>query len=567
MRRMRFAAVLVIAFSIVGLVACGGGSSSTPTPPPVPTLTSMTVTAGGSSVTAGKTLQFTATGHYSDGSTKDLTSTATWSSSDTTVATINASGVATGVKAGSAMISATSGTVSGNMAVTVAAAAPVLNSIALTTTQTSVPLGGTQQVVATGTYSDGSTANISSSATWSSSNTSVISVNSSGLATAMAATGSADITASSNGVTSPTLTLSAAAAAQNSIMIMPSAITLAKFQWVKPYVYAVYTDNSVQDVTGQSALSLDTNGMNFVNLTSARAGILAGKAAGTATLTASYSTFTQTASVTVSGNLSAIAVAPKTATIHQGGEQLFTMSGTFDSGGSLSPMKFVTWNADATTVAAFGGPNSDTANGMGAGSTTIRGNLSGLEDTATLTVDGFTLQSFTITPASPINMARNVTVQLTATGNFQNASNAADTQVLQSVTWASSDETVATVDNTGRVFSKHVSTPGSATITATLPNGMSQTATVNVAPGTLDHVVITTDKQSPKAGDVVHFTAVAVLTDGRQFDVTPIALWQSSDFNLALIDATGTFTALKAGKVTITTFFAGPVTTAVTITP
>ena len=71
------------------------------------TLTSITVTPNYPIVFSGDTQQFTATGHYSDGSTLDLTSLSTWTSSDTTVATFDASGLASTVLAGTVNVTAT----------------------------------------------------------------------------------------------------------------------------------------------------------------------------------------------------------------------------------------------------------------------------------------------------------------------------------------------------------------------------------------------------------------------------------------------------------------------------
>jgi len=88
-----------------------------------PTLTSISVTPSNPNLGVGSTLQFTATGHYSDNSTQDLTTVATWSSSNTAVATVSntsgSQGLAKGVAAGTATITASSGSVSGNTLLTV----------------------------------------------------------------------------------------------------------------------------------------------------------------------------------------------------------------------------------------------------------------------------------------------------------------------------------------------------------------------------------------------------------------------------------------------------------------
>jgi len=60
------------------------------------------------------TLQFTATGTFTDGSTQNLSSTVAWSSGTTTVATINNTGLATLLSAGTTQITASVTTSSGS---------------------------------------------------------------------------------------------------------------------------------------------------------------------------------------------------------------------------------------------------------------------------------------------------------------------------------------------------------------------------------------------------------------------------------------------------------------------
>jgi uncharacterized protein YjdB len=65
--------------------------------------------------------------------------------------------------------------------------APTLTSIAVTPANATLASGATQQYTATGTYSDSSTQNLTSQVTWASSNTAATTINSIGLATAVAA--------------------------------------------------------------------------------------------------------------------------------------------------------------------------------------------------------------------------------------------------------------------------------------------------------------------------------------------------------------------------------------------
>ncbi len=185
-------------------------------------LVSIVVTPLNSSISAGGTQQFTATGVYSDGATTNLTSAVGWSSSTLSVAAINGAGLATAAAQGSTVIMASYAAVSSPPtvkanAVTVAAppivisgpstlsgsttltvTAPDLASIAVTPANASIAIGSAQQFTATGMYSSGTTQNLTGTGTWTSSNPAVATINSAGLASALAV-GQTTITATSGG--------------------------------------------------------------------------------------------------------------------------------------------------------------------------------------------------------------------------------------------------------------------------------------------------------------------------------------------------------------------------------
>jgi type IV pilus assembly protein PilY1 len=172
--------------------------------PPPPTLQSITVTPT-ATIYVGQTQQFTATGHYSDGSSANLTSLVTWSSLTTAVATIGSGGLATGVAPGTSVITAAQGSVSGTALLTVEnrPPPPTLVSISVTPPNQTIDVGQGEQYTATGHYTDGSTQNLTSVVSWSSSIPSVASIVSGGLATS-AAIGSTTITASDGSVSGNT---------------------------------------------------------------------------------------------------------------------------------------------------------------------------------------------------------------------------------------------------------------------------------------------------------------------------------------------------------------------------
>jgi hypothetical protein len=101
-----------------------------------PTLSALTISPSSKSLVVGKTQQFAATGHYSDGSTKVLTKVAQWSSSNKSAATVAASGVsagtATGKNFGTAIIKAVYGGKSVTATLKVHHPAPTITSMSPT---------------------------------------------------------------------------------------------------------------------------------------------------------------------------------------------------------------------------------------------------------------------------------------------------------------------------------------------------------------------------------------------------------------------------------------------------
>ena len=78
-----------------------------------PGLQSITVSPADSTINPSESVQFAATGVFSDGSISVLTSTVTWTSSRPGVAEMSPGTSATGIQTGSTAITATSGSVSG----------------------------------------------------------------------------------------------------------------------------------------------------------------------------------------------------------------------------------------------------------------------------------------------------------------------------------------------------------------------------------------------------------------------------------------------------------------------
>ena len=119
-----------------------------------------------------------------------------------------------------------------------------------------------------------------------------------------------------------------------------------------------------------------------------------------------------------------------------------------------------------------------------------------------------------------------------------------DNAINKTVTWKSSNEEIATVDQTGRVTSV---AKGEAEITATSSNGKTAVVAVTVVDAELVVESIALDKTeaSVATGKTLQLTA----------NVTPAeasVIWTSSNEEIAAVDENGVVTAISAGEAIIT---------------
>jgi uncharacterized protein YjdB len=138
------------------------------------TLKSIAVAPPTAVLAPASTLDYVATGTFSDGSTAIVTDVVTWSSSASNVASISSFGQVTGQSEGTAIITAQQGSVSGSAALVVESSG--LSSVTVTPATATVAEQTATQFNAVGTFEDGSTQNLTSSVSWTSSPASVATV-------------------------------------------------------------------------------------------------------------------------------------------------------------------------------------------------------------------------------------------------------------------------------------------------------------------------------------------------------------------------------------------------------
>jgi Bacterial Ig-like domain (group 2) len=174
------------------------------------TLVSIAVTPTAQTTPKGLTVQYTATGTYTDQTTQNLTATTTWAVGDSNLASISnangSQGLLTALNVGTTPVTATSGTIVGQTTVTISSA--VVMSIAITPATPTTAVNAVEYFIATATLSDNTTSVVTSQATWQSSNTTVASISNvdgaRGWATALVA-GTSTITATLGSVSGTTL--------------------------------------------------------------------------------------------------------------------------------------------------------------------------------------------------------------------------------------------------------------------------------------------------------------------------------------------------------------------------
>jgi trimeric autotransporter adhesin len=510
-------------------------------------ITSIAVTPASPNIPLGIAQQFTASGTFSDGSVQDVTGVVTWKSSATSIASITVSGLATGLNIGTTNISATFGTVSGGAALTVNAAN--LASITIMPANGSIAQGTTIQLTATGTFNDGSTRNLTRQATWTSSDTTVATVASSGIATGLArgssGSGTAMITATL-GATSATTNLTVTNATIMSISVTPTGATIPIGAQKGFQATALFSDSTTQDITANSKWTSSDPSVATVGTGGGAVLTATGVSAGTTNINASFEGVNGFSTLTVnSATLVSLTVSPSSTILSPGSSASYNAVGTFSDGSQRSINGTVTWTSSDTQVATVS--PSGTVTGQSAGTATISAQSGTLSASAGLVVEGSTLSSLRVSPASA-SIPESIQIGFIATGMFANG----DTLDLTGVVaWTSSAPGVATISNA--VGSQGVAVglaPGSTVISA-LFAGQVGTASLTVTNATLVSISVTPGTPTISLGSSQQFTAVGTFSDGSTANISGQANWTSSDVMVAVVNQAGLAASAGSGTATI----------------
>ncbi len=547
MRRISFPAPMLLLIAVCTLAY--GGCAKGVVVGGDETVASVAVTPPSPIVMVNATTQLTATTR--DASGVVLTGHAvTWESSASAVASVSSVGLVRGIAAGVATITARSEGMAGTASLTVQI--PPVASVTVTPPTSTVLVNATTQLAATTRDANGNVLT-GRAVTWESSAAGVASVNASGVVQGLSA-GQATITVRSEGQAG-TATVTVQLAPVATVTVTPASPTIGVNGTVQ--LVATLRDANGNDLNGR-VITWQTSAGGTATVSTT--GLVAGVAAGQATITATSEDRSGSTIVTVQAlppvPVASVTVMPASATVLVNATVQLTAT-MRDASGAVLSGRAVTWetsDAGVATVSATG-----LVRGIVAGQATITARSEGQAGSAIVTVQIPPVATVTVTPVSP-SISVGGTVQMTAT--LRDASGAVLTG--RTITWETTAAGVAGVGASGLVSGLAA---GQATITArsegqagstvvTVQAVIAPVASVAVTPTTATVAIDATAQLTATLRD-----AAGVVLTGRTIT------WQTSAAGVASVTTTGLVRGIAAGQATITAVSEGKSGTAAITVP
>src|SRR5207247_320325 len=226
-----------------------------------------------------------------------------------------------------------------------------------------------------------------------------------------------------------------------------------------------------------------------------------------------------------------------------------------DAGGAPLSGRTVTWSSSNTSVATVS--SSGLVSGVTPGSATITATSEGKSGTSSISVTNVPVATVDVTPPSA-SVQAGQTVQLTATPKDAGGNPLSG----RTVTWSSSNTSVATVSSSGLVSGV---TPGSATITAT-SEGKSGTSSITVTNIPVATVSVSPPTASIQQSQTEQLPATPTDASGHPPSGRTVT-WSSSNTSVATVSSSGLVSAVTPGSATVTAASEGKTGTAsITVT-
>lgn len=297
-----------------------------------------------------------------------------------------------------------------------------------------------------------------------------------------------------------------------------------------------YSDGSTQSLTSKVKWASSDSSVATISASGAVSPVKGGQT----TITATSGTVDGALSLTVTVSLSSLVISPGSQGINVGDSLQLAATGTYQDGTTKDLTASATWSSSAIGIASVS--TGGLATGLKGGQATITATSGAVKGSSALTVTAL-LSSITLTPPSP-GVFVGSTLKFTATGNYNDGTTK---NISTTVTWQSSDNSKATVSNTGLATGLH---GGQATISASL-GAVNQASALTVT-ALLKSLTVTPVGVGIDVGDTQQFNASGSFNDGTSQDLTPASTWSSSDVSKAVIGGGGLASGVAAGAVTIT---------------
>ncbi|MDE7421762.1 MAG: Ig-like domain-containing protein [Muribaculaceae bacterium] len=465
--------------------------------------------------------------------------TLTWSSDHKEVATVSSNGEVTAVGEGTAIITVSSANgKEATCTVTVAKKIIAATAIALSATTTDLKVNGTVTLTATVTPDNATDKTV----TWTTSDAAIATVDANGKVTAKAL-GEATITAACGNVTA-TCKVTVSPTEVTGISFTRKTLTMEVGDKTETPLTPNFTPANATDKTVTWKSSDES-------VATVSEGMVTAVGVGTANITATTTNGkVATCQVTVHESVvevTSISISKAELSLTEGDKAALTATVLPADATDAS----VEWSSSDEEVATVSENGEVTA--VGPGTATITAESSnGKKATCVVTVAAKIIEATAIElSATTAELKVNGTVTLTATVTPDNTTD-------KTVTWASSDEAIATVDATGKVTAKAI---GEATITATCGSVKAECA-VKVVATPVESIELNLTELTLTEGD--KSTLKVTYTPGSATDKT--VTWTSSDDSVATVATTGEVTAVKAGTASITATTANGKTASCTVT-
>ena len=439
---------------------------------------------------------------------------------------------------------------------------PTLSSLTISSSTLSVPKGVTHPITAVviASYSDSTTLDVSSQVAWTSSNESIAKITATGGVEGVSE-GTATLTGIYGGLT-VTRNVTITAPEENGNMWSTSTlVNLQTGTSGQSTVKAIYSDGSKVDVTSSAVwTSEDTSIATVTN------GLITAVKEGTTKVYAVYKfrpaiefTVTVTDTPPVTKNLIGLTSNPNLVQKAVGVETQLVITGLYDDASTADVTDQATFTSSNTAIATVSPTGVVKGVAVGGGVTiniTVNGKSTSVPVVVTAPIqDAVTVSRTAVGPINPGGYA-----DIIAKAHYTDGSEV----TLANASWASSDNDVATVSQTGRISAV---SNGTATITVSY-GGFSATVTVTVATFTASVVSLTANTTvTVIVGEQASLGLVAHLDDDTTINAGPIATLSSSNSDVADY-VNGKVLGVSAGTATITATLGGKSTSiAVTVVP